>query len=34
MAARVALGHLLDNFEDSRRPFVSLRCLLLGFAEM
>jgi hypothetical protein len=30
MASRVGLGHLLDNFEDSRRAVV---CLLLGFAE-
>jgi hypothetical protein len=29
MAARVGLGHLLDNFEDSRRS----RRSLLGFAE-
>jgi hypothetical protein len=26
MAARVGLGHLLDNFEDSRRRAASSRC--------
>jgi hypothetical protein len=26
MAARVGLGHLLDDFEDSRRQVASSRC--------
>jgi hypothetical protein len=33
MAARVGLGHLLGDFEDSRRAVVCLRCSLLGFVE-
>jgi hypothetical protein len=26
MTARVGLGHLLDDFEDSRRPAASSEC--------
>jgi hypothetical protein len=34
MVARVVLGHLLDNFEDSRRLSSPSGALLLGFAEL